>query len=262
MKKLYLISLIYTGIILLIIIIYAYTINKFSYIPKDSNYENYYDYFIQKIKYEQKQSSLNIDSIQTKLQFDIQKYIKSFDKLSVENGWILDYYYFYNGDAGKPVFFVRRLLDNRDSLLKTFEHNDIYKYCDSNKVIDHLKVNDKDNGYYQLLIFDIIGEDFAKFWHSNYGNIDIICSKRALYKLANRNDDFHRFDSETRKKIKGIDYITSIKDYNDSITYRLLIFNSWNGLSENIFSINKKFPHKIRMISDSILVNYNCGILF
>lgn len=261
MKKLLLISVI-LGIILLIVVIYAYNFTKKKSAPIESNYENYYDYFIQKVRYEQNQSNLRIDSLQGNLQIDLKKYIQTFDNLSIEKGWLLDYYYFYNADAGRPIFYIRESTCNKDSLLKTFDNYGIFKYSDSIEVIDHLKTNNKKTGLYQLLIFNLIGEDFAKFWHSNYGNLEIICSRRTVNELANRKDEFHNFDSETKKRLLEVDYLPAVKEYKDSITYRILIFNSWDGLFENIYSINKHFPHKIKMIKDSALVKYNCGIMF
>jgi len=246
----------------LTVIIFFYNLDRISFTPKEENYENYHDYFIQKVKCEQRKSNLNIDTVNASLVFDISQYLKVFDNLSLENGWILDCFYFYNGDAGKPIFFARRNMQNRDSLIKSFENRAIYNYTDSIDILDHIKINNSEKGFYQFLIFTVIGDEFAKFAHSNYGNTEIICSKRALKDIINRNDAFHDFDSQLKKKIEKIDYRTKYNEYKDSVTFRFVTFNAWYGFAENKVSIRKEFPHKLKLFNDSLLIEYNCGIRF
>ena len=147
--------------------------------------------------------------------------------------------------------------------MRKFQKQGIFDYCDLIKTTEHitLKENNK-KGFYQLLIFKIAGEDFAKFWHSNYGNNEIICSRKSLLNLVNQNDLYHNFDRNTKKQMKEVDLTPIVFESNDTIKFRLLSFNSWSGLSENFFSINKKFPHKVTMIKNKILVEYNCKIIY
>jgi hypothetical protein len=228
------------------------------FIPKESRCENYYDYFFQRLKYEQRQYKINIDSTDAEFIFDVNKYIKIFDHLTVKKGWALDCYYFYNKTGGSPIIYVRELSNNKDSLLKTFKNRGIFQYCDSIPLRKYVMPADNNKGLFQLLVLELLGSNFAKFWHSLYGHVDIVNSKKSIRRLLN----IKNFDQSIKENIKRIDYSISSKEYNDSITYRWVVFSDWGGFYEDVFSIDKRNLHNYRRIKSSCLVKYECGTMY
>jgi len=230
--------------------------------PKEESSENYYDFFVQKLRFEQEKNQMKRYSINSEFKTDFVEYFQLFDCLRVEKGWEINCYYYLDTFAGRPVFYTKKVDGNADSLQSLFANDGIFKYVDSIKIMDHIEVLDSEKGYFQLLLFDLIGEDFGKYWHSNYGHSDIICSKRMLKQISNRSDDLHDFDRKMKNKIKTLDYTLVYKDFGNSVIFRLVIFNAWDGFREYIYSINKQFPHKITVVKDRLLLKYHCGVLY
>lgn len=253
--------LIVTTLIVLCVLVYV-RLNYYRIIePKEDKCENYFDYFIQKIQFEQQkiQSTTNADTAD--LDFSFSDYFRFFDCLNVDSDWKIDYLITKNGlQSGRPIFFALPRNNNVDSLKARFEYDNIYNYCDSINLIEHIKVIDNEKGYYQLLIFDLIGDNFGRSWYTSIGWQDIICSKRMLRQIASRTDDIHNFDIKMRKKIKALDYNLIFKNLSDSVTYRFIVFNAWGGFREKCYSVHKQFPHKIALVKDSLLLYYDCGV--
>ena len=140
----------------------------------------------------------------------------------------------------KPHEDINQLLSQIDNNGYWYDHR-IYEYLKTIVTFDHIKVTDISKGLFQLLLLDIIGEDFAIFWHAGYGHQEVICSKRDRYQLSNRI-----IDVESKSAVeKTYDFPTDEVN-SESITYKLLTFNAWSGLSEKTFSVRKESLIKFR----------------
>jgi hypothetical protein len=225
--------------------------------------ENYYDHFIQKLRSEQEKIKL----IGKPLEFDVKtpfkEYFKTFDCLYVEDGWQIDCYYSHSFTSGKPVIYVRKPYENIEDLISCIDNKGyrydhrIYDYCETVKTLDHLKVTDIHKGLFQLLMLDIIGEDFAIFWHAGYGHIDIICSKRDFDQLGERIPD-----AKQKSEIEKTNGFPTVEENYESITFKILTFHAWGGLEERAYNVKKEFPHKISLLESKILVEYDCGLRY
>lgn len=257
MKKFLFVVVTLTMVGVMAIAIAAYHFDTI-FIPKESRCENYYDYFFQRLKYEQRQYNIKIDSTDVKFIFDVNKYIKTFDHLTVKKGWTLDCYYYVDKIGRSPIVYVRELSNNKDSLLKTFKNRGVFQYCDSIVLRKYVMPDDSNKGFFQLLVLELLGSNFAESSHSLYDHVDIINSKKSLNRLTNVMD----FNQSIKDMIKRIDCTISSKEYNDSITYRWVVFTTWGGFYEDVFSIDKRNIHNYRRIKRTHLVKYDCGILF
>lgn len=259
-KFIIIISLISILIITIGIGVYLVLI-KNSFQIKEKNFDNYCDYFVTKLRIEQKNIKVDYLKDSVKVDFDIKDYLQIFDELAIEKGWKVEFYYFYNGDAGRPLFLALQDDTSLKDLLNSFNDKyEIFRYNDSVNVFNHIKVSGTEKSYYQILILNLLGDDFALFWHAGYGSLDLLTSKRAVDNLKSiRNGkDFDKI----KDAISKIDTKPIYKTTSDSVMITLKCFNDWSGLSERTYSIRTKFPHKINLINDSILIKYNCGILF
>ncbi|WP_320054367.1 hypothetical protein [uncultured Acetobacteroides sp.] len=228
------------------------------FIPKESRCDSYYDYFIQRLEYEQRQYKLERDGTDVKMVFDADAYFKIFDHLTIKKGWGLDCYYYRDKIGSSPYVYVRKLSNNKDSLLRTLGNRGIFRYSDSIALNKYVVPTDSKKGLFQLLVLELLGSNFAEGSHFMYSHVDIISSKRAMKRLMKVID----FDPKVKKRIKNIDFTISSKDYRDSVTYRWVVFTAWGGFYEDVFSINKKTPYTHRRIKRSHLEEYDCGILF
>ena len=247
--------------------------------PNENEFENQYDHFIQNVISAQHNIKLEGDLSELSLENIFPDYFKTFDCIYVEEGWVIDCYYYYNSESGYPVIYVRKTQKNIHVLLSHIDNGGynnnlaIFDYCSTVKTFDHLKVTDLKIGLFQLLILQLIGDHFALFWHSLYSRIDIICSKRDLDKIL-KKIEFDSGISTTIQNINNLHYseeITAVQNINcfpiieentESITYKLLIFRERSGLSEKTYTVKKIFPHTITLINEKLLVHYDCGICY
>ena len=242
--------------------------------PNENEFENEFDNFVQKVLSAQNNIKIEGDPSELCLENIFPDYFKTFDCIYVEKGWALDCYYYYSSESGYPVIYVRKIWEDIHvslSYIDIYGYNNlwIFDYCSKVKTFDHLTVTDLKMGLFQLLIFQLIGDHFALFWHSLYSRIEIICSKRDLDKILEKIE-FDNGLSTTIQNINNLTFfeeITEIKNKNsfpiieenpESITYKLLIFSEWSGLSENTYTVKKIFPHTITLINEKLLLHYDC----
>jgi len=232
--------------------------------PNENEFENQYDYFIQNVISAQHNIKLVGEPSEYNLENIFPIYFKTFDCIYVEEDWVIECYYYYGYDSGYPVIYVRKTPEDINVLLSHIDNNGyhnnlgIFEYCSKVKAFDHLKVSDIKKGLFQLLIFQLIGDHFALFWHSLYNRIDIICSKRDLNKLLKKK----MFTDKQNEKIQNINFFPFIEENTESITYKLLIFSEWIGLTEKTYNVKKIFPHTISLINEKLLVHYDCDTYY
>ena len=238
--------------------------NEYDKIKFDGEGENYYDYFIQKVRLEQ--NKFNTESHPSEYDFskEFPAYFETFDCLIPEKGWDINCYYFYESHGGHPVIYAKRTDENIDELLSKIDNgiyrydNRIFMYCESVIPTDHIQLTNLQKGLFQLLILELIGADFARFWHAFYGAVTLISTKSQLAKLLGRD----KFKEEANALIEDIDEIIEVDEYDDTICYKLLSFNAWRGIERITYSVSKNFPHKIIVENKEVLAKYHCGITF
>ncbi len=238
--------------------------NEHDEIKFDGEGENYYDYFILKVRLEQ--NKFNTESHPSEYDFskEFPAYFETFNCLKPEEGWEINCYYFYESHGGHPVIYAKRtdediheLLSKIDNGIYRYDHR-IFEYCESVIPIYHIQVNNLRKGLFQLLILQVIGADFARFWHAIYGSVTLISSKSQLEKLLERE----KFEDKANTLIEDIDEIIEVDEYDDTICYKLLSFNAWRGIERKTYSVSRNFPHKITVENKELLAKYHCGITF
>jgi len=60
-------------------------------------------------------------------------------------------------------------------------------------------------------------------------------------------------EPDIKKNIKALDYNVVMRDYKDSVTFRILICNHSDEFRERVYSIKRSIPHKITLVKDSFL---------
>lgn len=221
--------------------------------------------------------------------FNINDYFKLFDLLSIEEGYKLDYHYWYYGAGGNPQLVMLEKEGTFDSLKNNFyrENQEIksiqeitnFGYADTDSMpiyfdftpinfiryadsvlnpLPHIHIDDSEMGYFQYLVFHLIGDNFCLFWHSSYKKLHLICSENTLHNIIQTTD----LSRKEKKRAKRIDVLPYINLEKDTCYIRVVQFNDWDGFIEKTFSISRRFPHSITTMSENVLVEYWCGIMF
>lgn len=263
-----------------------------------------YSEFINGLKNVQEQIRLNHDTVSDTYSCDINfdEYFNLFDKLSIAENWKMESHYRHFGDAGRSLLLAFEKGDKfgdsiQNELHKSLKNDELdgmqdyyvseklFDYQDSVNYMNCIQIKDDKMGYFQFVIFDLIGDNYCTFGHSNYGEMSIITSKEQIKKLIEQKDNFYyKFsskkvaknepDDSSLFKILNSKYSMDIEsvlqiDPTPEVTFnknvasvRIVTLSPWEGFLELTYTVSRTFPHIVEDVKLNTLIEYNCGILF
>jgi hypothetical protein len=212
------------------------------------------------------------DAVKTGTEFDVNAYFSVLNHLSVQPGHILDYVYHYSGSGGSPVIYARS--ESQDPSLTFSEY-----YSDTIgdltweewyevsrfEYLDHIQVDDSEEGFLQYVILRKMGTQFYLSWHANYNDDRIICDQGLLEELlaSLAEPEFELpLSPELRDQARALDLEPQVEIGEDTVDVRVVIFTKWGGFIEERYTIARSFPHKVIKQEAETIVPYDCGILF
>lgn len=131
----------------------------------------------------------------------------------------------------------------------------------------HVRTDGTPEGFFELTVLRIMGEQFYLWWHANYNDLVPVCGKKTLlYSVL----QFHLFctPEDLWESIKMSVYIPraetkpNVKLGDKTATVSLLTFTKWGGLSRRTYEYQRSFPHKLMKYDREVLVRYSCGVEF
>jgi hypothetical protein len=248
----------------------------------DYSSDNSYSSFLNGLKQIHKTIKLKRDTAKNNYvcHISFKEYFSVFDKLKIDTNWVLESHYRHFGDAGRPLILgfqdSLKLSDSIKSILKlNFEgmkfqslleygiSEKLFKYQDSVDYLDAIHISDDNMGYFQFVIFVLIGDNYCKYGHSNYRELSIITSLEQLKKLAGLEDDFYyKFNKNQVEKILQLAPAPKIISNRKEVKIELLTCSPWGGFVKKKFSVSKSWPHKLKMLKRDTLLEYNCKVMF
>jgi hypothetical protein len=192
-------------------------------------------------------------------EFDPNRYFDVFTHLSMEEGYVLDYVYTYDGMGGYPTLFARPV-DSAPYL----SWADVP--ADPGSFLDHVKVDDTPEGFLQYVLFAQNAEQFYLFWHAGYNDRGVVCTREAVKSTIKNlvDGDFGVAMSlgETIKSLlmKQVEPVITMGD--QTVTVEVLTFTMWGGFYRETYIIQRSYPHTIIKYEEELLVPYDCGIMF
>lgn len=209
---------------------------------------------------------------------NFQNYMNYFDQLFIDTNWTLESHYRDMGMGGRPLLLAFKKNDVKAEKIKLalqkskdhgigrkeyFNMTDVLiDYQDSIDFLSAIHIK-SDSGYFQFLVFALLGDQYCQSWHSNYGHIEIITSSKRLEIMTKQTwDIYYGFKSSDIEEILKIDPIPVIEHYKDSVSIRIVTFQPWDGFIERKISITKKWPHNINQYFRKVLFEHDCGIMF
>ena len=104
------------------------------------------------------------------LEFDINKYFEVFNRLKMEEGYVLDYRYHLSSPDGNPVMYARKKDEPRDfsigGVMTSYRRNSADEY------LLHIKTDGSREGFIQLAALHLIGANFYLYWHAFYDDLE------------------------------------------------------------------------------------------
>jgi hypothetical protein len=197
--------------------------------------------------------------------FDVSLYFTVLDRLSMDRGRVLDYVYDYAGIGGAPVLYARKATATPDGNYSEYiaaeaaaeptEREDYYLlYIDTDR---------SPEGFFQLALLLIQGEQFYQFWHAAYNDDSIVSDlEDARASLGGWVGEDQATVEELLADLGKFDLAPVVSMSGDLVKVEVVVFTKWGGFIKRSIVMEKEFPHLILEERSEVLVPYDCGIMF
>jgi hypothetical protein len=188
--------------------------------------------------------------------FDVSLYFTVLDRLSMDRGRVLDYVYDYAGIGGAPVLYARKATATpyrnyseylaADAASEPTEREDYY--------LQYVETDGSPEGFFQLALLLIQGEQFYQFWHAAYNDDSIVSD------MEDARDELTV--EEILAEVGELDLAPVVSMSRDQVKVEVVVFTDWGGFIKRSIAMEKEFPHLILEERSEVLVPYDCGIMF
>lgn len=201
------------------------------------------------------------NAVRTEADFDINDYFTVLDRLSVEEGYKLDYVYQYDGMGGYPVLYTYPA--DQEPLLTYAGYSEKYSEATPRDYLERIVIEDTPEGYLQAAILDVTGRQFYLFWHANYNDWRIICDSESLEALLTADNGFGSpISEEVQAQAREIDVTPVVELDEDTTQVTVIMFTNWGGFYRTTFTISRDYPREVFTSGGGNVVYYDCGIMF
>lgn len=201
----------------------------------------------------------NQDAVKQGGEFDPMLYFTVFDRLSMEEGYVLDFVYTNDGMGGYPTLLARPAdVPPYRSWEDAPKEHDLY--------LNHVVADGSEESFFQLATLSLVGEQFYLFWHANYNDWQIVCDRdgvKAIIDDINQSNFGAPFSPLQKTRALAISDLSPTVRLNDETAeVRLVAFTRWGGFYRLTWTIPRQFPHQFQPAQKEQLVPYHCGITF
>jgi hypothetical protein len=200
---------------------------------------------------------LVMDPVERGTEFDPNRTFEVYTRLSMQEGYLLDYIYTYDGLDGHPALYARQA-----SLPPWLSSVDVPP--NPGYFLEHIQVEDTPEGYLQYAILASTAEQFYLFGQGNYNDQQILCSRKALREIVRsleQGETGRSISAAERDQALAIGSVEPVVTLQaETATVQLVTFTRWGGFYRLTFTIERSFPHFILDARQEQVAPYNCGI--
>ncbi len=193
-------------------------------------------------------------------EFDVMQYFTVLDHLSMKPGYALDYVYHYDGMGGSPILYVRSAGQSPYA-----SESELTAAGDAPNYLDYIQTDDTPEGFFQFVLLTLMGDQFYQFWHSNYGDVQIVCEKIDVNDIVTSLDGNFGYRISIPSRIRAAllkNVGPTVNIGTQSIEVKLVTFTRWGGFFEETYTISRSLPNVIQDYQEKNLVPYDCGVMF
>lgn len=199
------------------------------------------------------------DAVRDGSEFDPNRYFDVLTHLSMADGYVLDYVYFYDFMGGYPLLYARQ--ESSTPFINTTELWTAYP-TGPESYLDYVEVDGSDQGYLELAILSIMGRQFYLNWHSNYNDTTPVFTEDALEDILTNLESWSvEIPTDVIRQARQLDLNPSVTTDSNSVKVEFITFTKWGGFYREVFTIQVDFPHTFEVDAEN-LIEYDCGIMF
>lgn len=194
--------------------------------------------------------------------------------LSMEEGYVLDYILHITGSWGGPILYTRlaeeppyeNYSDFEDKYTKPDDMSIVWivKGQDTDVYGNKIKIDGTKAGYYEYIVLQILGAQFALHWHSAYNDLRIVCQADEMERVFEdiEASEFRPMDDNFKEEARKINLQPAVEISEVDVTVKLVVFSKWGGFSRYSFTMYRNYPHSITSLDKEVLLGYDCGMVY
>jgi len=200
--------------------------------------------------------------------FDVSLYFTVLDRLSMKGGRVLDYVYNYAGIGGAPVLYARKA--NAPPYRNYSEYLAAEAAAEpegrEDYYLRYIETDGSPEGFFQLALLLIQGEQFYQFWHALYNDDAIVCdledARACIPDVGGWTGRDELTVEEILAEVGELDLAPVVSMNEDQVKVEVVVFTDWGGFLQRSLVLKREFPHEILGEGSEVLVPYNGGIMF
>lgn len=200
-------------------------------------------------------------------EFDVNDTFSVLSRLSVEPGYVLDYAYYSEFLGGQPVLYARPVdqapyLTYAELVTAT---NTAAVSSRPGSYLDYLRVDGTAEGFFELALFHLMGNQFYLSWHANYNDAAAICDRsglEAIISALEKTEFGQPITAAQARQARALDLEPVVEFGDDTVTVKLVFFTRWGGFLHKTFTFQRRPPHTLIDSGETELVPYECGVMF
>ena len=211
----------------------------------------------------------NPEAPKTGEEFDPNRLLDPLTHLHMKPGYMLDFVFDFYGIGGYPIIYAHKTNVARFESFEEFEASpgdcNIRSIPVSCHYIDMVDTDGSQEGYFELVLLQILGEQFYLTGDAIYNHLEIIASQEGLEKIIimNANEEIgNKLTEEQINAARAIDFTPVVFISNGSVTVRFVYFTYWGGFYDVTVKILLTGPYDFEMIEENNVVPFDCGVAF
>ena len=194
-------------------------------------------------------------------EFDANQYFNVLTRVSMREGYVLDYVYQSDDLGGYPLLYARP--SDQAGYASPAE---IPNNAELPEFQEYVEVDDTEQGYFEYVVLDIMADQFYLYWHANYNDYEIVCDRDEVNEIVTRvsSGDFglamDPVQQARARALRNIEPTVSLNE--DAATVQFMTFTKWGGFYRETYTISREYPHTIVDSKQDHVVPYDCGVAF
>lgn len=163
---------------------------------------------------------------------------------------------------------INRMIRFYENLKRSYDRTYaliIYARDPGNKLCNNLIPDGSQEGYLQYLFFNQMGEQFALFWHSYYGEKTVLCDKKDVeYFLSYYRESKGSFEYEENKirNLLNFDLSPAVELDSTNCTIRWYEIYTHGGIYKNTYTIERRYPFRVKNIANEQIATISPKFLY
>ncbi len=195
-------------------------------------------------------------------EFDPSQLFSVLPHLSMEPGYVLDYVYLFDGMGGRPILYARPA---DQAPYATYADYSAAVGTDAwrGQYSEHLRADGTADGFFQWVVMLIMGDQFYLYWHANYDDATILCTRNAVEAvLSPAGNGGLEVPAEVQEQARTLNPAPVVEFQPEQVLVKVLIFSKWGGFIRLTYTFDRHPPYPLIDAREETLVPYDCGIQF